>query len=53
MSWAWTPSITNVRMLAFWAAVPATARASLALYNTREEIDVLRGALDKVREIFG
>jgi cysteine desulfurase/selenocysteine lyase len=33
--------------------VPATARASLALYNTREEIDVLRAALDKVREIFG
>jgi cysteine desulfurase/selenocysteine lyase len=32
--------------------VPATARASLALYNTREEIDALVGALGKVREIF-
>ena len=32
--------------------VPATARASLALYNTREEIDVLAHALDKVREVF-
>jgi cysteine desulfurase/selenocysteine lyase len=28
--------------------VPATARASLALYNTRDEIDVLTGALVKV-----
>ena len=33
--------------------VPATARASLALYNTRDEIDVLVGALGKVREILG
>ena len=32
--------------------VPATARASLALYNTREEIDALAAALDKVREVF-
>lgn len=32
--------------------VPATARASLALYNTKEEIDALIGALSKVREIF-
>jgi cysteine desulfurase/selenocysteine lyase len=32
--------------------VPATARASLALYNTREEIDVLVGALSRVREVF-
>ena len=32
--------------------VPATARASLALYNTREEIDVLTHALDKVRVVF-
>jgi cysteine desulfurase/selenocysteine lyase len=32
--------------------VPATARASLALYNTREEIDALATALDKVREVF-
>jgi cysteine desulfurase/selenocysteine lyase len=31
----------------------ATARASLAFYNTREEIDALIGALDKVRELFG
>lgn len=33
--------------------VPATARASLALYNTREEVDTLVRALDKVREVFG
>jgi cysteine desulfurase / selenocysteine lyase len=32
--------------------LPATARASLALYNTKEEIDALVGALAKVREIF-
>jgi cysteine desulfurase/selenocysteine lyase len=32
--------------------VPATARASLAFYNTREEIDVLVKAIDKVREVF-
>jgi cysteine desulfurase/selenocysteine lyase len=30
----------------------ATARASLALYNTREEIDALARALEKVREVF-
>ena len=33
--------------------VPATARASMAMYNTREEIDVLAGALRRVRELFG
>jgi cysteine desulfurase / selenocysteine lyase len=33
--------------------VPATARASLALYNTREEIDALVDAIGKVREVFG
>jgi cysteine desulfurase/selenocysteine lyase len=33
--------------------VPATARASLAFYNTREEIDALASAIHKVREIFG
>jgi cysteine desulfurase / selenocysteine lyase len=32
--------------------VPATARASLAFYNTREEIDTLVAALGKVRDIF-
>jgi cysteine desulfurase/selenocysteine lyase len=32
--------------------VPATARASLGLYNTREEIDVLVRALHAVREVF-
>jgi cysteine desulfurase / selenocysteine lyase len=32
--------------------VPATARASLAMYNTREEIDVLVRALERVREVF-
>jgi cysteine desulfurase/selenocysteine lyase len=33
--------------------VPATARASLALYNTREEIDALVAGLHKVKEVFG
>jgi cysteine desulfurase/selenocysteine lyase len=32
--------------------VPATARASFALYNTREEIDVLLSSLRSVREVF-
>ena len=32
--------------------IPATARASLALYNTREEIDALASGLQKVREVF-
>jgi cysteine desulfurase/selenocysteine lyase len=33
--------------------VPATARASLALYNTREEIDRLVSGLHTVRQVFG
>ncbi len=33
--------------------VAATARASLAFYNTKEEIDRLIAGLEKVREIFG
>jgi len=32
--------------------VPATVRASLAFYNTREELDVLVAGLHDVREIF-
>jgi cysteine desulfurase/selenocysteine lyase len=32
--------------------IPATARASLAIYNTREELDALGRALHKVREVF-
>jgi cysteine desulfurase/selenocysteine lyase len=32
--------------------VPATARASLALYNTPGDIDALVGALRAVREVF-
>ena len=32
--------------------VPATARASLSFYNTREEVDALVGGLRKVREVF-
>jgi cysteine desulfurase/selenocysteine lyase len=32
--------------------VPATARASLAMYNTRAELDALGAALEKVREVF-
>ena len=33
--------------------VAATTRASLAFYNTREELDALVDGLEKVREIFG
>jgi len=33
--------------------VPATTRASLALYNTREDVDALVAALGRVREVFG
>jgi cysteine desulfurase/selenocysteine lyase len=33
-------------------AVPATARASFALYNTREEVDALVRGIGKVREVF-
>jgi len=33
--------------------VPATARASLALYNTHEDIDRLVASLHKVHEVFG
>jgi cysteine desulfurase / selenocysteine lyase len=32
--------------------VPATARASLAFYNTREEIDTLVAGIHKVKEVF-
>jgi cysteine desulfurase / selenocysteine lyase len=32
--------------------VPATARASLALYNTMEEMDALAIGIEKVREVF-
>jgi len=33
--------------------IPATARASFALYNTRAEVDALIAGLAKVREVFG
>ncbi len=33
--------------------VPATARASFAVYNTREDVDALVGALRVARELFG
>ena len=33
--------------------VPATARASLAMYNTRADIDALARALVRVHEVFG
>jgi cysteine desulfurase/selenocysteine lyase len=35
-----------------WFHVPATTRASLAFYNTRQEIDALIAGLAKVKEIF-
>jgi cysteine desulfurase/selenocysteine lyase len=33
--------------------LPATARASLAFYNTREEIDLLAAALGRAQEMLG
>jgi cysteine desulfurase/selenocysteine lyase len=33
--------------------IPATARASLAMYNTRDDLDALVRALERVREVFG
>ncbi|HZH42233.1 MAG TPA: cysteine desulfurase [Gemmatimonadales bacterium] len=33
--------------------VPATARASFAFYNTRDEVDILVDALKGVRKVFG
>ena len=33
--------------------IPATARASFGLYNTREEIDALVEGIRKVQEVFG
>jgi len=33
--------------------IPATIRASLAIYNTREDIDALVRGLHRVREVFG
>ena len=32
--------------------IAATARASFALYNTREEVDALVDGIQKVREVF-
>jgi cysteine desulfurase/selenocysteine lyase len=33
--------------------LPATARASFALYNTRDDADALARGLERVREVFG
>ena len=33
--------------------IPATIRASLGIYNTREDSDALITALGRVREVFG
>ena len=32
--------------------IPATARASFAVYNTRSEVDALVGGIQKVKEVF-
>ena len=32
--------------------IPATARASFGLYNTKEEVDVLADGIRRVREVF-
>ena len=33
--------------------IPATVRASLGIYNTRDDIDALMRALERVQEVFG
>ena len=33
--------------------IPATARASFAFYNTKEEVDALAGGIERVKEVFG
>lgn len=33
--------------------IPATARASISIYNTKEELDILVRGIEKVKEIFG
>ncbi len=33
--------------------IPATVRASLAMYNTREDIDALVAALHTAKKVFG
>jgi cysteine desulfurase/selenocysteine lyase len=33
--------------------IPGTARASFALYNTRQEVDALVAAIHKAQEVFG
>ena len=32
--------------------IPATARASFALYNTKDEVDALAQGIKKVQEVF-
>jgi len=32
--------------------LPATARASLGVYNTKEDIDILCNAIDNCKKIF-
>jgi cysteine desulfurase/selenocysteine lyase len=36
-----------------WFGVPATTRASLSFYNTKQDIDALVAGIYKVKEIFG
>jgi cysteine desulfurase/selenocysteine lyase len=35
-----------------WLGVPATARASFYVYNTKEDVDALISAIEKVKEVF-
>jgi cysteine desulfurase/selenocysteine lyase len=36
-----------------WLQVPATARASFYVYNTREDVDSLVHGIEKAKRVFG
>ncbi len=45
-------TLLDARGIAIRTGLPATARASMSFYNTREEIDALVTALHKAKEVF-
>ena len=47
------PVVSTVTCTKIGVSVPASARASFALYNTRAEVDALVEGLSFCRELFG